>query len=83
MSKTVDLSIATRPSDADAVSQLIQDLTALNGDWKEGDEKTRHKMILKARSLVQSLMTPREQMIQHTWADVSDRIPPSPSGPEC
>ncbi|KAK3388783.1 S-adenosyl-L-methionine-dependent methyltransferase [Sordaria brevicollis] len=69
MSETVDLSLATRPSDADAVPGLLQDLNALQGTWTEGDEETRHKMVVKARSLLQSLLTPREQMVQHTWAD--------------
>ncbi|KAK1777700.1 S-adenosyl-L-methionine-dependent methyltransferase [Copromyces sp. CBS 386.78] len=69
MSSTVDLSLATRPSDADAVPGLIKDLNALDGNWKEGDEETRYKMIVKARSLLQSLMTPRELTVQHTWAD--------------
>lgn len=74
MSKTVDLSLATRPSDADAVPGLLQDLNALQGIWIEGDEETRHRMVVKARSLLQSLLTPREQMVQHTWADVSKRV---------
>lgn len=73
MSKTVDLSLATRPSDADAVPGLLQDLNALQGIWTESDEETRHRMVVKARSLLQSLLTPREQMVQHTWADVSKR----------
>ena len=77
MSKTtVDLSIATRPSDADAVPELIKDLDALNGNWKGEDEETRLQMVVKARSLLQSLLTPREQMLQHTWADVSGRASP-------
>lgn len=77
MSKTtVDLSLATRPSDADAVSGLIKDLDGLNQNWKEENEETRLKMVVKARSLLQSLLTPREQMVQHTWADVSDRVSP-------
>lgn len=71
MSATVDLSLATRPTDADAVPGLIDNLTSLHENWTEDDEETRHKMVVKARSLLQSLMTPREQMLQHTWADVS------------
>lgn len=75
MSQTVDLSLATRPSDPNAVPGLIADINALQGDLKEGDEETRHKLVIKTRSLLQSLLTPREQMLQHTWADVRDQYP--------
>ncbi|KAB5555037.1 S-adenosyl-L-methionine-dependent methyltransferase [Coniochaeta sp. 2T2.1] len=68
MSGTVDLSIATAPSNADAVPALIEDINALNKSWKD-DEETRHALVVKTRSLLQSLLTPREQMVQHTWAD--------------
>ncbi|OIW28763.1 S-adenosyl-L-methionine-dependent methyltransferase [Coniochaeta ligniaria NRRL 30616] len=69
MSQTVDLSLATRASDPDAVPGLIKDINNLHSSLKEGDEETRHKLAIKARSLLQSLLTPREQMLQHTWAD--------------
>jgi hypothetical protein len=67
----VDLSLATRPSDIDAVTGLIQELSELQKGLKYGGENTRHDMLAKARTLVHSLQTPREIMIQHTWADVS------------
>lgn len=70
MSPSVDLSLATRASNPDAVPGLIQDLNALHGSMKDGDEETRHQLVVKTRRLLQSLLTPREQMVQHTWADV-------------
>jgi hypothetical protein len=75
MSQAVDLSLATRASDPDAVPGLIEDVNALHGSWKDGDEETRHKLVIKTRKLLQSLLTPREQMVQHTWADVCDQSP--------
>ncbi|KAH8911250.1 S-adenosyl-L-methionine-dependent methyltransferase [Coniochaeta sp. PMI_546] len=69
MSQTVDLTLATRASDPDAVPGLIEEINALQSSSKEGDEETRHKLVIKTRSLLQSLLTPREQMLQHTWAD--------------
>jgi hypothetical protein len=75
MSQAVDLSLATRPSNADAVPGLIEDINRLQSSLKDGDEETRHKLAIKARGLLQSLLTPREQMSQHISADVRDRIP--------
>lgn len=73
MSQSVDLSLATRPGNLDAVPGLIEDINTLHRNLKENDEETRHKLAIKARGLLQSLLTPREQMLQHTWADVRDR----------
>lgn len=75
MPQEVDLSLATRPSDLDAVPGLIEKINRLQGSLKNGDEETRHKLAIKARGLLQSLLTPREQMLQHTWADVRHRVP--------
>lgn len=36
---------------------------------QDGDEEMRHQLVVKTRRLLQSLLTPREQMLQHTWAD--------------
>lgn len=71
MTEPLDLSVATRASNLDAVSGLIQDINKLHAVFKDGGEETRHELILKARSLLHSLQTPRELMVQHTWADVS------------
>lgn len=70
MSQAIDLSVATQASNPDAVPRLIEDVNTLHHGMKDGDEDTRHKLVVKTRSLLQSLLTPREQMVQHTWADV-------------
>ncbi|KAL2754399.1 hypothetical protein ACRALDRAFT_1031814 [Sodiomyces alcalophilus JCM 7366] len=69
MAQAVDLSVATRPNNAEALPDLIKDINILYENLKDGDEETRHKLAIKARSLVQSVQTPRELMVQHTWAD--------------
>ncbi|KAF9877752.1 hypothetical protein CkaCkLH20_04887 [Colletotrichum karsti] len=69
MAQPLDLSIATRPGNSGAVPGLVEDINALSSSLREGDEETRHKLISKTRNLLQSLQTPREQMVQHTWAD--------------
>ncbi|KXH50008.1 hypothetical protein CSIM01_07266 [Colletotrichum simmondsii] len=69
MAGDLDLSLATRPSNFTAVGSLIQDINDLQKKLVEGDEETRHELVIKTRSLLQSLQTPREQMVQHTWAD--------------
>lgn len=71
MAESVDLSLATRPNNPDAVPNLIDEISALSKNLGAGGEETRHELFLKARTLVQSISTPRELMLQHTWADVS------------
>lgn len=70
MAELVDLSLATRPNNADALPQLIEQISELSKNLQAGGEETRHELFLKARSLVQAISTPRELMVQHTWADV-------------
>ncbi|EXL44546.1 hypothetical protein FOCG_13516 [Fusarium oxysporum f. sp. radicis-lycopersici 26381] len=69
MAQSVDLSFATRPGNIDAVGDLIQELSTLRRDLNHGDENIRQTMLVKARTLIHSLQTPREIMVQHTWAD--------------
>uniref|UniRef100_A0A0D2XG77 O-methyltransferase C-terminal domain-containing protein n=1 Tax=Fusarium oxysporum (strain Fo5176) TaxID=660025 RepID=A0A0D2XG77_FUSOF len=69
MAESVDLSFATRPGNIDAVGDLIQELSTLQRDLNHRDENIRQTMLVKARTLVHSLQTPREIMVQHTWAD--------------
>lgn len=76
MAGDLDLSLATRPNNFMAVGGLIQDINDLQKNLVEGDEETRHELVIKTRSLLQSLQTPREQMVQHIWADVSIDLKP-------
>ncbi|KAF6834854.1 hypothetical protein CMUS01_06008 [Colletotrichum musicola] len=69
ITEPLDLSVATRASNPDDVSGLIQDINDLHAVFKDGGEETRHELILKTRNLLHSLQTPRELMVQHTWAD--------------
>ena len=79
MSGPVDLSVATRVSSADTVEKLIDEVNAIRPDLKDGGEAARHAMLGKVRTLLQTLQTPREQMVLHTWANVGH--PPKNTGP--
>ncbi|QGI97181.1 hypothetical protein CEK26_010250 [Fusarium fujikuroi] len=68
MAEPVDLSFATRPGNIDAPGDLLQELSIIQRDLVHGDENIRQTMLVKARTLVHSLQTPREIMVQHTWA---------------
>ena len=68
MAQTVDLTLATRPSDVEAVPGLVDELSSLVKNLRTGGDEARHDMLKKARALVDSLETPRETMIKHTWA---------------
>ncbi|KAJ3940798.1 uncharacterized protein N0V96_008670 [Colletotrichum fioriniae] len=58
MTENLDLSLATRPSNLTAVDGLILDINDLQKKLVEGDEETRHELVIKTRSLLQSLQTP-------------------------
>ncbi|TEA12127.1 O-methyltransferase mpaG [Colletotrichum sidae] len=64
----VTVSIATSPNDLAAVPGLLKELSAGVGALSSEGHEARHEMLLKARSLVQALETPRETMIKHCWA---------------
>lgn len=70
MSQATDLNLATRPSNLDAVPSLLEEVNALQKSLADGGEATRHALVGKVRGLFQALQTPRELMVQHTWADV-------------
>lgn len=67
-----DVSIALKATDADAVPHLIKEITALGETFDKEDSDARLKLMAKAKSLWQSLETPRETMLRHCWAEVSD-----------
>ncbi|CAJ2508351.1 Uu.00g133770.m01.CDS01 [Anthostomella pinea] len=64
----VDVSVALAPADLQAVPKLLEDMTKDLGKLNAEDQEARHEFLLKARTLVQSLETPRETMIKHCWA---------------
>lgn len=66
-----DVSIALKAANIDAVPSLIKDINSLSGGLDNDDSEARLKLMAKAKSLWQSLETPRETMLRHTWAEPS------------
>jgi hypothetical protein len=67
----VDLLIATRPNDVEAVPRLLEDITGDIPALTNGNDEDRKRMLVKCRALVQALETPRETMVDHCWGQVS------------
>lgn len=70
-SEEPDVSIALNPANIDAVPSLIKEINALSGDLYSDDPTARLKLMAKAKSLWQSLETPRETMLRQVWAEPS------------
>jgi len=70
----VDVAIATAPNDIKAVPKLLGDITAGVDALASGGDEARHDLLVKARTLVQALETPRETMVKHCWAQVSSAV---------
>ncbi|ORY63352.1 S-adenosyl-L-methionine-dependent methyltransferase [Pseudomassariella vexata] len=68
MDAQTGLAIATSPNDIAAIPNLVGDINEFVKNLENGGNEARHKLLLKARDLVQALETPRETMIKHTWA---------------
>lgn len=66
-----DVSIALKAANIDTVPSLIKDINSLSEGLDSDDSEARLKLMAKAKSLWQSLETPRETMLRHTWAEVS------------
>ncbi|UPL02377.1 hypothetical protein LCI18_013311 [Fusarium solani-melongenae] len=64
----VDMSIAISPNNIEAVPGLVKDIASSVDLLSNGDDEARHDLLIKARTLVQSLETPRETMVKHCWA---------------
>lgn len=71
MADTVQFSVAVSPNDIGAVPDLVKSIATAVHTLDDGGDVARHALLLKARTLVQALETPRETMIKHTWAQVS------------
>lgn len=68
----IDVSIAISPNNIDAVPDLVKEINASAEALATDGDAARHELIIKARSLVQALETPRETMVKHTWAQVRE-----------
>lgn len=67
---SVDISVALAPNDIEAVPGLVKELQEGLETLATGGDAARHEMLIKARTLLQSLEAPRETMIKHCWAQV-------------
>ncbi|RBQ66854.1 hypothetical protein FVER14953_13014 [Fusarium verticillioides] len=70
-SEEPDVSIALNAANIEAVPSLIKEINSLSGDLDSDDPTARLKLMAKAKSLWQSLETPRETMLRHVWAEPS------------
>lgn len=66
----VDVSIAINPNNLEAVPGLVKEINDGVKSLATGGHEARHELIVKARSLMLALETPRETMIKHCWAQV-------------
>ncbi|KAK2035863.1 S-adenosyl-L-methionine-dependent methyltransferase [Colletotrichum somersetense] len=64
----VDATIATKPNDLDAIPDLLKDIIDGVGKLSIDSDEARQHLLIKARTMVQALETPRETMIKHCWA---------------
>jgi cyanophycinase-like exopeptidase len=68
VAKPVDISVALAPNDIGSIPALLKDITAGVELLSTGGDQARYDLILKTRTMMQALETPRETMIKHTWA---------------
>ncbi|KAF2646829.1 S-adenosyl-L-methionine-dependent methyltransferase [Massarina eburnea CBS 473.64] len=64
----LDISIAVRACDADAVPSVLERLSSFGKTPPVERDDIRLAMLADARTLVRALETPRETMIKHNWA---------------
>lgn len=74
-SPPVDVSIATSPNDVEAIPDLLKQIVAGVDALETGGDEARHDLLVKARTMVQALETPRETMVKHCWAQVRKWVP--------
>lgn len=67
----VDVAVAITPNDVPAVPTLVKQINVGADALASGGDEARHDLLIKARTLVQALETPRETMVKHCWAQVS------------
>ncbi|KAJ5184382.1 Winged helix-turn-helix transcription repressor DNA-binding, partial [Penicillium cf. griseofulvum] len=67
---SVDLLIVTRPSMAEAVPDLLKEVTKGVDSLTTGTDENRKDLLVKCRALTQALETPRETMADHCWGQM-------------
>lgn len=68
---SIDPIIALLPNNVDAIPKLLEEITHHIQLRGIGDNTDRQELLIKCRSLVQAIETPRETMVKHCWAQVS------------
>lgn len=71
VSSPVDISVATRPNNIEAVPSLLRDIIEDVNSLKTGTDEDRKGILVKCRTLIRALETPRETMVNHCWGQVS------------
>lgn len=66
----VDLLIATRPSSAELIPGLLEEITKGVNHLAAGNEEDRKDVLIKCRALARAIETPRETMVDHCWGQV-------------
>lgn len=66
----IDPGIAVTPNDIAALPRLLSDVTDLVNGLVAHGEVDRRELLVKCRSMVQAIETPRETMVKHCWAQV-------------
>lgn len=66
----VDLLIATRPNSAEAIPDLLKEITKGVDNLTTRSEEDRKDLVVKCRALARAIETPRETMVDHCWGQV-------------
>ncbi|KAK1973862.1 hypothetical protein LZ30DRAFT_814830 [Colletotrichum cereale] len=53
-----------------AIPDLLEKITAGVSNLSTGGDEARHELLIKARTMVQALETPRETMVKHCWGQI-------------
>lgn len=67
----VDTAVALTPNNIEALFGLVKEIAADVDALASHGHVDRQALIIKCRSMVQALETPRETMVKHCWAQVS------------
>ncbi|KOS41203.1 hypothetical protein ACN38_g7928 [Penicillium nordicum] len=66
----VDLLIATRPSSAELIPGLLEEITKGVNHLAAGNEEDRKDVLIKCRALARAIETPRETLVDHCWGQM-------------